>query len=61
MSGLSYEQLTGSEKAAILILSLSAGRVRHLLDRLENDEVERIFAAVSRFEEVPSPIQDRVL
>ena len=61
VAALQYEQLTGSEKAAILILSISSERVRSLLENLENDEVERIFAAVSRFEEIPPQLQERVL
>ncbi len=61
MAVISFDQLTGSEKAAILILSISSDRVMDLLGRLENDEVERIFAAVSRFEEVPPAVQDHVL
>lgn len=55
------DQLTGSEKAAILILSLPRDEVKSLLARLQNEEVERILAAVSRFEEVPPKVQEQVL
>ena len=58
---MQYEQLTGPEKAAILILSIDPGLVSGLLSRLENDEIERLLAAVSRFEEIPPGIQDRAV
>ena len=36
---MQFENLTGPEKAAILILSLPSDLVRRMLSRLENDEV----------------------
>lgn len=58
---LQYELLTGAEKAAILMMALTAGRVRDLMQRLEDDEVERILASVARFDTVPSSTLDKVL
>jgi flagellar motor switch protein FliG len=58
---MQYESLTGSEKAAILILSIPANQVSAMMARLEDEQVEQILAAVSRFEDVPPSIQERVL
>jgi flagellar motor switch protein FliG len=58
---LSPAEPSGSEKAAILILSLPEEGARELLSRMDADEVERILAAVSRIEAVPSELQARVL
>lgn len=54
-------ELTGPEKAAILILSLPEEGARELLSRMGEDEVERILAAVSRIDSVPAELQARVL
>ncbi|CAM9238278.1 unnamed protein product [Discosporangium mesarthrocarpum] len=58
---LQYELLTGVEKAAILMMALTAGRVRDLMQRLDDDEVERILASVARFDTVPSSTLEKVL
>lgn len=58
---MSAAEPSGSEKAAILILSLPAEGARELLSRMDEEEVERILAAVSRIEAVPSELQARVL
>jgi len=58
---LQYETLTGAEKAAILTLALQSERVKEILSRLDDGEVERILAAVARFQEIPSSILDKVL
>ena len=58
---LQYELLTGIEKAAILMMALSPGRVQDLMTRLEDDEVERILASVARFDNVPSSTLEKVL
>lgn len=58
---MEYEQLTGPDKAAVLVLSLAQDRVRDFLHRLSDEEVERIMAAVSRIEEIPPRVQERVL
>jgi flagellar motor switch protein FliG len=58
---LQYELLTGVEKAAILMMALTAGRVQDLMQRLEDDEVERILASVARFDTVPSSTLEKVL
>jgi len=56
-----FENLTGPEKSAILILSLQPHQVQEMLSQLEDGDVERILAAVSRFDEIPTAIQERVL
>jgi flagellar motor switch protein FliG len=56
-----FESLTGPEKSAILILSLEPHLVQDMLSQLEDEDVERILAAVSRFDEIPASIQARVL
>ena len=58
---LQYELLTGVEKAAILMMALAPGRVRDLMQRLEDAEVERILASVARFDTVPSSTLEKVL
>lgn len=58
---LQYELLTGVEKAAILMMALAPQRVRDLMDRLEDEEVERILASVARFETVPASTLEKVL
>ncbi|MEB2344455.1 MAG: flagellar motor switch protein FliG [Deltaproteobacteria bacterium] len=54
-------ELSGPEKAAILILSLPEEGARELLSRMDEEEVERILAAVSRIDSVPAELQARVL
>ncbi|MCG8589713.1 MAG: flagellar motor switch protein FliG [Proteobacteria bacterium] len=61
MASVAYEKLSGSEKAAIVILSLPPDAIRKLLSRMENNEVERILAAVSRCEEISPTVQEKVL
>lgn len=58
---MSAPELSGSEKAAILVLSLPEADARHLLGRMSEEEVERILAAVSRIDTVPAELQARVL
>ena len=58
---LQYELLSGVEKAAILMMALTAGRVRDLMQRLEDQEVERILASVARFDTVPASTLEKVL
>ncbi len=58
---LQYELLTGVEKAAILMMALSPSRVEELMAVLDDEEVERILASVSRFKIIPSSTLDRVL
>ena len=58
---MDYESLTGAEKAAIVILSLPPETVGEFLPQLGDDDVHKALAAVSRIEEVPQSIQDRVL
>ncbi len=61
MGALQFEMLTGAEKAAILMLAMGDERVRELLSKMEDHEVERILASVSRFDEISATILDRVL
>lgn len=61
MAALQFEMLTGAEKAAILMLAISPGQVGELLAKMEDHEVERILASVSRFDEIAATILDRVL
>lgn len=56
-----YELLSGADKAAVLMLALPSTRVKDLLQKMDDSEVERILASVSRFEEVPSSTLDKVL
>ncbi|MEZ4290947.1 MAG: hypothetical protein R3E53_10635 [Myxococcota bacterium] len=58
---LQYELLTGVEKAAILMMAISPQRVQELMQRLDDDEVERILASVSRFDTIPSSTLEKVL
>ncbi|NNL67652.1 MAG: flagellar motor switch protein FliG [Myxococcales bacterium] len=58
---MEYEALAGAEKAAIVILSLPSDQVRDFLSQLEDDEVEKALAAVSRMDEIPSRVQQLVL
>jgi len=58
---MEYESLTGAEKAAIVILSLPPEIVSGFLPQLGDDDVHRALAAVSRIDEIPPGIQDRVL
>ncbi|MFK7898858.1 MAG: flagellar motor switch protein FliG [Myxococcota bacterium] len=61
MAHLQYELLNGVEKAAILMMALTPARVEQLMAKLDDGEVERILASVSRFEVIPAPILDKVL
>jgi flagellar motor switch protein FliG len=56
-----FERLTGSEKAAVLVLSLPEDDVKRVIEALDDEEIERILAAVARFDHVPARIQARVL
>ncbi len=61
MAAIQFEMLTGPEKAAILMLAMGPDRVGDLLAKMEDHEVERILASVSRFDEIAATILDRVL
>jgi flagellar motor switch protein FliG len=56
-----FDHMTGVEKAAVLALSLPPDAARALLDRLADDELERVLAAVARFDQVSSEVRERVL
>lgn len=58
---LQYELLSGTEKAAILMMGLSPARVRELMVRLEDSEAERILVCISRFEVIPASVLERVM
>lgn len=53
--------LSGTDKAAVLLLSLPEDAARDLCGRLDEAEIEEIFAAVSRLETVPPEIQASIL
>ena len=56
MAAIQFEMLTGAEKAAILMLAMGPDQVGELLAKLEDHEVERILASVSRFDEIAATI-----
>lgn len=53
--------LTGAEKAAVLVLSLPDADARALLERMQEDEIEQVLAAVARLDSVPAELQAQVL
>lgn len=53
--------MTGVEKAAVLALALPPEASRELFARLDDEEVERVLAAVARFRDVPAEVRARVL
>ena len=58
---MDYESLAGAEKVAIVILSLPEDAVREFLAQLDDDEVEKALAAVSRMDEIPNRVRQLVL
>ncbi len=58
---MEYEALTGPEKVAIVILSSPPGQARELLALLEDAEIEKALAAVSRMDQISSRVQSLVL
>lgn len=56
-----FEQLSGVEKAAIVVLSLSEESARQYLSNLGDGEVGQIMLAISSLGEVPPEVQDGVL
>ena len=58
---LQYELLSGTEKAAILMMGLPPARVREMMARLEDTEAERILVCISRFEVIPATVLERVM
>jgi flagellar motor switch protein FliG len=58
---LEYEALTGSDKAAIVILSMPPNIAQEFLQGLDDREVEKALAAVARIDEIPPRVQERVL
>ena len=58
---MELHNLTGPEKAAILIMSLPTEAATGFLQRLDDDEVERIMTAVSHMGEVSPGLQRRVV
>jgi flagellar motor switch protein FliG len=55
------ESLSGPEKVAIVMLSLPTDRVRELLAQLEDHEIEKALAAISRMDAIPGRLQRQVL
>ncbi len=58
---MDYESLTGAEKVAIVILSLPEDTIRQFLAQLDDQEVDKALAAVSRMGEIPNRVQQLVL
>ncbi len=58
---IQYELISGTEKAAILMMGLPPARVRELMARLEDTEAERILVCISRFEVIPASVLERVM
>ncbi len=58
---MEYESLTGAEKAAIVILSMPKDAVGGFMAQLGDEEVHKALAAVSRMDEIPPSIQNKVL
>lgn len=54
-------ELSGSEKAAILVLSLPDAEARALLERMDADEIESVLGAIPRVEAIGAETQARVL
>jgi flagellar motor switch protein FliG len=58
---MDFEALSGAEKVAIVMLSLPEDIVRDFLSQLDDDEIEKALAAVSRMDEIPGRVQKQVL
>jgi len=58
---MELHNLSGTEKAAILIMSLPTDAASAFLSQLEDEEVERIMTAVSHMGEVSAGLQKRVV
>ena len=58
---MDFESLSGAEKVAIVMLSLPRDRVKELFAHLEDDEVEKALAAISRMDAIPGRVQRQVL
>ncbi len=55
------EALDGAEKAAVVILSMDPESAREFLERMSDDEIERVLRAVSRIGEITPEVRDQVL
>jgi len=58
---MEFNSLTGPEKAGILIMSLPEEAARAFIERLDDDEVQRIMTAISLMGEVSPGLQRRVI
>ncbi len=58
---MDWDRLSGSEKAAVFVLSIPQAIAREYLNSLDDKEIERILSAVARFDVVPPEIQMRVM
>ncbi|GBD07622.1 Flagellar motor switch protein FliG [bacterium HR21] len=56
-----YEQLTGRQKAAVLLLSLDVDTASHILKELEPKEVEAIVMEIANLRQVPLEVTQAVL
>ena len=58
---MDFDTLSGAEKVAIVMLALPEDQIRSFLGMLEDDEVEKALAAVSRMDKIPTRIMELVL
>ncbi len=58
---MTVESLSGADKVAVVILSMGPEAARGFLERMSDDEIERILRAVSRIDEVSPEVRDEVL
>ncbi len=58
---LRYDQLTGRQKAAVLLLSLDVETASRLLKQLEPKEVEAIVMEIANLPQVPTEVMQAVL
>jgi flagellar motor switch protein FliG len=56
-----FEALSGAEKVAIVMLSLPEDTVREFLAQMDDEEIEKALAAISRMDEIPGRVQKQVL
>ncbi|MGH0033706.1 MAG: flagellar motor switch protein FliG [Myxococcota bacterium] len=58
---MQVEGLTGADKVAVVILAMGPEAARGFLERMSDEEIERVLRAVSRIEEVPPQVRDGVI
>lgn len=58
---LRYEDLTGREKAAVLLMALGAEAAAQIAQAMRPDELEQITLEIARLESVPADVAQKVL